>query len=108
MGDHGAVDVVLLNDTGEGVQAGQIEPRVLLPQEAVIEDPDLLTSLTPPHIYADNRINFRLLRDFLADEAARISPDVRRLEEVGLVGRTKEEYVEVPWDTVEAQLRLAA
>ena len=34
--------------------------------------------------------------------------DVRRLEQIGLIGRTKDNRIEVPWDIVEAHLRLAA
>ncbi len=34
--------------------------------------------------------------------------DVRRLEQIGLLDRTKDAAIEVPWDIVEALLRLAA
>ena len=34
--------------------------------------------------------------------------DVQHLERVGLIGRTKDNKVEVPWDIVEARLKLAA
>lgn len=34
--------------------------------------------------------------------------DVRQLERIGLIGRTQDDKVEVPWDIVEARLRLAA
>ena len=37
-----------------------------------------------------------------------VHTDVRRLEQIGLIGRTKENRIEVPWDIVEAHLRLAA
>lgn len=37
-----------------------------------------------------------------------VHTDVRRLEQVGLIGRTKDNRIEVPWDIVEARLRLAA
>jgi predicted transcriptional regulator len=53
-------------------------------------------------------MSVRALAKELGRDYKNVHTDVRRLEEVGLVGRTKEENVEVPWDTVEAQLRLAA
>jgi predicted transcriptional regulator len=34
--------------------------------------------------------------------------DVQQLERIGLIGRTKDNKVEVPWDIVEARLELAA
>ncbi len=37
-----------------------------------------------------------------------IHTDIRRLESVGLVSRTRDEKVQVPWDIIEARLRLAA
>ena len=37
-----------------------------------------------------------------------VHTDVKRLEEIGLIGRTKDSRIEVPWDIVEARLRLAA
>jgi predicted transcriptional regulator len=53
-------------------------------------------------------MSIRALAKELGRDYKNVYTDVRRLEEVGLVGRTKEQNVEVPWDTVEAQLRLAA
>ena len=37
-----------------------------------------------------------------------VHTDVRRLEQIGLIGRTKDSRIEVPWDIVEARLKLAA
>ena len=37
-----------------------------------------------------------------------VHTDVRRLEQTGLIGRTKDNRIVVPWDIVEAHLRLAA
>lgn len=34
--------------------------------------------------------------------------DVQQLERAGLIGRTQDNKVEVPWDIVEARLKLAA
>jgi predicted transcriptional regulator len=53
-------------------------------------------------------MSVRGLAKELGRDYKNVHTDVRLLEEVGLVGRTKDEKVEVPWDTVEAQLRLAA
>ena len=53
-------------------------------------------------------MSVRALAKELGRDYKNVHTDVRRLEEVGLVGRNKEENVEVPWDIVEAQLRLAA
>jgi predicted transcriptional regulator len=48
----------------------------------------------------------------LASEQGRdyknVHRDVQHLERVGLIGRTKDNKVEVPWDIVEARLKLAA
>jgi outer membrane protein TolC len=51
-----------------------------LPEEADMEDPDLLLRLAPPSVYADNRNNFKLLRTFMAEEALRISPELKRID----------------------------
>lgn len=51
-----------------------------LPEEADMEDPDLLLRLAPPSVYADNRENFRLLRKFMVEEALAISPDLKLIE----------------------------
>ena len=53
-------------------------------------------------------MSVRALAKELGRDYKNVHTDVRRLEEIGLIGRTKEENVKVPWDTVEAQLRLAA
>ena len=37
-----------------------------------------------------------------------VHSDVKKLERIGLIGRTQDDKVEVPWDIVEARLRLAA
>ena len=53
-------------------------------------------------------LNLEIFQTFAYKNLKNVHTDVRRLEEVGLIGRTKAEQVEVPWDIVEAQLRLAA
>ncbi len=37
-----------------------------------------------------------------------VHTDIKKLESIGLVSRTRDEKVQVPWDIVEAHLRLAA
>jgi outer membrane protein TolC/ABC-type uncharacterized transport system substrate-binding protein len=54
--------------------------ELFLPEEVTMDDPDLLLRLAPPTVYADNRENFRLLRNFMADEALSISPDLKQLD----------------------------
>jgi len=48
----------------------------------------------------------------LASESGRdyknVHTDVRKLENAGLISRTEDNKIEVPWDIVEARLRLAA
>ena len=48
----------------------------------------------------------------LASEQGRdyknVHRDVQQLERIGLIGRTRDYKVEVPWDIVEARLKLAA
>jgi predicted transcriptional regulator len=47
----------------------------------------------------------------LANEQKRdyknVHRDVQQLERIGLIGRTRDYKVEVPWDIVEARLKLA-
>lgn len=53
-------------------------------------------------------MSIRALAKELGRDYKNVHTDIRRLEDVGLVGRTKDENIEVPWDIVEAKLRLAA
>jgi len=46
---------------------------------------------------------YELRRDY-----KNVHTDVRRLENIGLIGRTKNSRIKVPWDIVEARLLLAA
>ena len=50
----------------------------------------------------------RALANELGRDYKNVYTDVRRLELVGLIDRTKDNTIEVPWDIVEARLRLAA
>jgi predicted transcriptional regulator len=53
-------------------------------------------------------MSIRALAKALERDYKNVHTDVKRLEQIGLVCRTKNGKVEVPWDIVEARLRLAA
>ena len=53
-------------------------------------------------------MSIRVLANELGRDYKNVHTDVRRLEHIGLIGRTKDNKIEVPWDIVEARLRLAA
>ena len=74
----------------------------------------LLKTLTPGRwtllkkLHANGPMSIRALANDLGRDYKNVHTDVRRLENVGLVGRTKDDRVMVPWDIVEARLLLAA
>ena len=53
-------------------------------------------------------MSIRALAKALGRDYKNVYTDVKRLEHIGLIGRTKDGKVEVPWNIVEARLRLAA
>lgn len=53
-------------------------------------------------------MSVRALSNKLGRDYKNVHTDVRRLEQIGLIDRNKEDKVKVPWDIVEAKLRLAA
>lgn len=53
-------------------------------------------------------MSVRALAKELGRDYKNVHTDVRRLEVIGLIGRSKDSKIEVPWDIVEAQIRLAA
>lgn len=53
-------------------------------------------------------VSIRTLANSLERDYKNVHTDVRRLERIGLIGRTQDGKVLVPWDIVEARLRLAA
>ena len=53
-------------------------------------------------------MSVRALSKEIGRDYKNVHTDVRRLEQIGLIGRTKDSRIEVPWDIVEARLRLAA
>ena len=59
-------------------------------------------------ILRTNGAIIRALAKALERDYKNVYTDVKRLEHIGLIGRTKDDKVEVPWNIVEARLRLAA
>ncbi len=53
-------------------------------------------------------MSIRALANQLARDYKNVHTDVRRLEHIGLIVRTKNGKIKVPWDIVEARLMLAA
>ncbi len=53
-------------------------------------------------------MSIRALANELERDYKNVHTDVRRLEVIGLIRRTKDEKILVPWDIVEARLMLAA
>jgi len=53
-------------------------------------------------------LSVRALSKKLGRDYKNVHTDVRRLELIGLIDRNKDDKVKVPWDIVEAKLRLAA
>jgi len=53
-------------------------------------------------------MSVRSLANELSRDYKNVHTDVRRLEGIGLIDRTDDDKIEVPWDILEAKLRLAA
>jgi len=53
-------------------------------------------------------MSVRALAKALERDYKNVHTDVRRLEMIGLIARTQDGQIEVPWDIVEARLKLAA
>ena len=74
----------------------------------------LLKTLTPGRwlllkkLHANGPMSIRALAKDLGRDYKNVHTDVRRLENIGLIGRTKNAKIKVPWDIVEARLLLAA
>ena len=74
----------------------------------------LLKTLTPGRwkllkkLRVNGPMSIRALANNLKRDYKNVHTDVRRLENLGLIGRTKNDRIEVPWDIVEARLLLAA
>lgn len=59
-------------------------------------------------LHKSGPMSIRGLANKLGRDYKNIHTDVRLLEKVGLIERTKDNKVEVPWNIVEARLQLAA
>jgi predicted transcriptional regulator len=57
---------------------------------------------------ANGPMSIRALAKALGRDYKNVHTDVRRLEQIGLIARTQDDKVHVPWDIVEARLSLAA
>ena len=74
----------------------------------------LLKTLTPGRwvllktLHANGPMSIRALTNDLKRDYKNVHTDVRRLENIGLIGRTKNNNITLPWDIVEARLMLAA
>jgi predicted transcriptional regulator len=74
----------------------------------------LLKTLTPSRwtllkkLHANGPMSIRALANDLGRDYKNVHTDVRCLENIGLIGRTKGDRIKVPWDIVEARLLLAA
>jgi predicted transcriptional regulator len=74
----------------------------------------LLKTLTPGRwtllkkLHANGPMSIRALANDLGRDYKNVHTDVRCLENIGLIGRTKGDRIKVPWDIVEARLLLAA
>jgi predicted transcriptional regulator len=74
----------------------------------------LLKALTPGRwallkkLHANGPLSIGALAIDLGRDYKNVHTDVRHLENVGLIGRTKDDRIKVPWDIVEARLLLAA
>ena len=53
-------------------------------------------------------MSIRALAKDLGRDYKNVYTDVRRLENIGLIERTQNDRIKVPWDIVEARLSLAA
>ena len=74
----------------------------------------LLKTLTPgrwallKRLHANGPMSIRGLAKDLGRDYKNVYTDVRRLENIGLIERVKNDKIKVPWDIVEARLLLAA
>jgi predicted transcriptional regulator len=74
----------------------------------------LLKTLTPRRwallkkLHANGPMSIRALSKDIGRDYKNVYTDVRCLENIDLIGRTKNDRIKVPWDIVEARLLLAA
>ena len=100
------IDIWKLAERGETVQ----EKHLLHFENLEV----LLRTVTPGRwallkkLHANGPMSIRALANDLRRDYKNVHTDVRRLENVSLIGRTKDDRIKVPWDIVEARLLLAA
>jgi len=94
---------------------GEKGERLKTEQRLVFENLEtLLKTLTQGRwvllktLRAKGPISVRALAKELGRDYKNVHTDVRRLEQIGLIDRNKDDQVRVPWDIVEAKLKLAA
>jgi predicted transcriptional regulator len=103
---RGFIDAWKLADSGEAVQ----EKHRLHFENIEM----LLKTLTPGRwtllkkLHERGPTSIRALASDLGRDYKNVHTDVRRLENIGLIERTKNDQIKVPWDIVEARLMLAA
>ena len=74
----------------------------------------LLKTLTPARwrllrsLRTNGPMSVRALAVGLGRDYKNVHTDVRKLERIGLISRTRYDKIEVPWEIVEARLSLAA
>ena len=59
-------------------------------------------------LYKSGPMSIRALANELSRDYKNVHTDIKRLEFIGLISRTKDDKIDVPWDIVEARLMLAA
>lgn len=59
-------------------------------------------------LHANGPMSIHALANDLGRDYKNVYTDVQRLKNIGLIGRAKNDRINVPWDIVEARLLLAA
>ncbi len=111
VGDAGVTDRGFI-DTWKRAECGE---KVVEDQWLYFEDLEtLLRTLTSgrwallKNLHENGPMSIRALAKELSRDYKNVHTDVKRLRDIGLVSQTKEGKAEVPWNVVEARLRLAA
>jgi predicted transcriptional regulator len=111
VGDEGATAKGFIEAWKRAVRGEQAESEHWLHFENL---EILLKTLTPARwtllktLRTKGPMSIRALARELSRDYKNVHTDVQRLKEIGLVERGEDDDVEVPWDTVEARLQLAA
>ena len=99
-------------DTWKRIENGE---KVKAEQRLYFENFEtLFKTLTPERWFllkklrANGPMNIHTLARTLDGNYAKIDTNVKLLEHIGLINRTQDDKISVPWDIVETRLRLAA